>query len=87
MAGRSAHVMTPKDRELGRRVRQARIDYGMTQRTLAGRAHISAQTLNFLENGRIANPSVLTIIAIADVLGVSTDYLFGRQRETGSVQA
>jgi transcriptional regulator with XRE-family HTH domain len=60
---------------LGDRVRQAREDYGMSQVELAKRAHISRQMLYLIENNKAADPGVLKVLAIADVLGVSLDAL------------
>jgi transcriptional regulator with XRE-family HTH domain len=50
----------------------------MSQVELAKRAQISRQMLYLIESNKAPDPGVLKILAIADVLGVSTDDLLGR---------
>ena len=63
--------------ELGERIRQARIRYGMSQAELARRIHISTQGMNMIESGKTPDPAASRIKAIAKVLKVSADYLLG----------
>lgn len=61
---------------IGRRIRQAREDYGMSQTVLATRLGISRQHLNNIEHER-SMPQPPLITKIAQILKVSTDYLHG----------
>jgi transcriptional regulator with XRE-family HTH domain len=47
-------------------------------RPLARRIGISNTAMNQIESGKTPDPAASRIKAIADVLGVSTDYLLGR---------
>ena len=72
---------------LGERIRQTRLAYGMSQAELARRIQISANAMNQIETGKTPDPGILHIMAIADVLGVSIDYLVGREPdEDGAYQ-
>ena len=70
------------DERLGDRVRQARERYGMPAAELARRAGISRNQLYMIETNKAPDPGVLTIMAIADVLGVTTDFLIKGRRKT-----
>jgi transcriptional regulator with XRE-family HTH domain len=63
--------------ELGGRIRQTRIRYGMSQAELARRIGISTQGMNMIESGKTPDPAASRIKAIAQVLKVSADYLLG----------
>jgi transcriptional regulator with XRE-family HTH domain len=69
---------------LGARIRKARLDYGMSQVELAKRVGISKTAMNQIEMGETPDPRISRIRAIADILGVSMDYLAGRQDEDGT---
>lgn len=58
---------------LGRRIKSERQKRGITQQQLAERIDISTNFMSLIENGR--NMSVDTLINIANVFGVSVDYL------------
>lgn len=58
---------------LGKRVTHARELKGLTQLELAKRVGVSAQTINFVENGR--NKGTKHLLAIAKALGVSATWL------------
>ena len=62
---------------LGDRIRQARARLRLTQAELARRIRISTTAMNAIESGD-TDPRASRITALADVLGVSTDYLLGR---------
>lgn len=62
---------------LGTRVRQARKRYGMSAAELARRVDITRQQIYMIESNKSPDPGVLTVKAIADVLGVSVDALLG----------
>ena len=66
---------------LGDRIRKARTRYGMSQAELARRIKVSLNTMNKIEAGDTPDPRASRIKAIADVLGVSADYLLGREDE------
>ena len=69
---------------LGERIRKERLLYGMSQTELAKRVGISKTAMNQIEMGETADPRLSRIRAIADILGVSMDYLAGRQDEDGT---
>ena len=54
---------------VGRNVRRARIDKGLTQEELAERAGTSQFYISSLEAGR-RNPTVVTVACLAQALGV-----------------
>lgn len=61
-------------------LRQARRAAGLTQEALAHRAGITTNSVHRLEAGRHWGAQVATVQALADVLGVSPDYLIGSWR-------
>ena len=62
--------------EMGDRIRQCRIDAGLSQSEAAKLAGISQQSISTYEKGtRI--PLAPAIIAMARAYGVTTDYLLG----------
>jgi transcriptional regulator with XRE-family HTH domain len=62
---------------LGDRIRQARARLRLTQAELARRIGISTTAMNAIESGA-TDPRVSRVTAMAEVLGVSMDYLVGR---------
>jgi transcriptional regulator with XRE-family HTH domain len=64
------------DVEIGPRLRSARHDRGLTLRTLAADVGVSAALISQVERGR-TQPSVTTLYALVDRLGVSLDWLIG----------
>ena len=58
-----------------------RLRYGMSQAELSRRIGVSLTTMNKIEAGETPDPRASRIKAIADVLGVSTDFLLGREEE------
>jgi transcriptional regulator with XRE-family HTH domain len=71
---------------LGRRIRRARLRLDITQKVLAERTRISRTAMNLLEKGDTTDPRMSTLIALADALGVTMDYLAGREEDTDSEQ-
>jgi transcriptional regulator with XRE-family HTH domain len=71
---------------MGERLRAARSGHGLSLRVLANRVGVSASLISQVETGR-AKPSVSTLYAIANELGVSLDDLLftdaGAGRNTG----
>lgn len=56
----------------------ARIKKGMTQQELSEKINCSLADISRYETGRI-KPPITKLCKLADVLGVSTDYLLGRE--------
>ena len=61
--------------ELGRRIRSAREQRGLTQKSAAEAAGIATDMISRLENGRYTSPGLRTILRIADGLGTSVTEL------------
>ena len=59
--------------ELGNRVKTLRKERGLTQEMLAQKAQISRATLSKLENGNIAQVSIVTLNDILNHLGYGLD--------------
>jgi transcriptional regulator with XRE-family HTH domain len=52
-----------------------RVELQLTQQELAGRAGVAQKTLAMLELGQRAGVSLGTLVALAEALGVSLDFL------------
>jgi transcriptional regulator with XRE-family HTH domain len=81
--------LTPAELERGRRLgallRQARGERSMLE--IALDARVSPETLRKIESGRVATPAFPTIAAIAEVLGLSLDAVWGEiSRPDGGVE-
>ena len=63
--------------ELGKRLRETRMQKKMTQQTLADMVQVELRTYQRYEEGT-REPSFAMLRALADALEVSTDYLLGR---------
>jgi transcriptional regulator with XRE-family HTH domain len=63
---------------LGQRIRRLREACGLSQVAFARRLSASTNAINLLEQDRISNPHWQRLVAIADIVGVSLDYLAGR---------
>jgi transcriptional regulator with XRE-family HTH domain len=61
--------------DLGRRIRQARNNLGLSQRELAQRSEISVNTISLLERGQ-TSPTIATLQKLADSLSVEISYFF-----------
>ncbi len=68
------------------RIKQARVNAGLTQKDLASRLHVGQSACANWEKG-IREPDVNTICDICQVLGVTADYLLGLVTESGTVSA
>jgi transcriptional regulator with XRE-family HTH domain len=66
------------DETLGQRIRRLREACGLTQVAFARLLSASTNAINLLEQDRISNPHWQRLVAIADIVGVSLDYLAGR---------
>jgi len=62
--------------EFGRRLRETRIQKKLTQQALADKIKVELRTYQRYEQGS-REPSFATLLALADALDVSTDYLLG----------
>ncbi|MFH8496250.1 helix-turn-helix domain-containing protein [Streptomyces coeruleorubidus] len=67
----SAAVVPP----VGARIRQARLERGMSLRALAREVGVSASLVSQIETGK-SQPSVSTLYGITTVLGISVESLF-----------
>ncbi len=61
-------------KKIGRRIRNVRMDRGLSQSELARYAGLSEQCISYIERGA-REPQVLNLLRIAQVLSCSTDYL------------
>ena len=64
---------------LAQRIRRARLHRAITQKELAALVGISRTAMHQLEKGETRDPRMSHLRTLADVLGVSMDYLAGRQ--------
>jgi transcriptional regulator with XRE-family HTH domain len=64
---------------LGKRLKELRNKYKITQDKLAKKADIPFSTLAKIEAGYTPNPSMETLIKIADAFGIGIDELLGRK--------
>lgn len=61
---------------IARRIKEARVKAGLTQKELASRLHVGQSACANWEKG-IREPEITTICDLCGVLGVSADYLLG----------
>lgn len=66
---------------LGKRIKKFRSKLHISQDQLAKRANIPFSTLVKIEAGYTPNPSMETLIKIADAFGISLDELAGRNKK------
>jgi transcriptional regulator with XRE-family HTH domain len=83
---RSTNVPTKTRNAMGPRIRELRIERGMTLDELATRANISASHLSRLERGQTA-PSFKVAADIAREIGVKPSELAAIQREQSDVDS
>ena len=65
---------------LGKRLNEVRKEKGFTAQQMADALHITISTYRKYESGR-AFPPVDRLVQIADILGVTTDYLLCREEK------
>ena len=63
--------------DLGKRIRECRVDKKLTQKKLAEKIYVNQWTVSHWECGRRI-PSVVDLIELSKVLCVSIDYLLGQ---------
>ena len=61
---------------LGKRIKMARIQAGYTQEYIAEKVGVSRTAISRWELGEI-EPKITNLLAVAEALNVSTDYLLG----------
>lgn len=61
-------------RKLGDRIRELRLEKGMSQAELARQCGKDPQSIERIENAKV-NPTVVTLHQISEVIGVSVDQL------------
>ena len=66
---------------LGSRIKQMRVEKGLTQDFIAGQLGMGRSNMGHIENGRTI-PSSEALDKIADILNTTTDYLLGRTDES-----
>jgi putative transcriptional regulator len=65
---------------MGKDVKMARVENGLTQAQLAEKAGVTRQTIGLIEAGKY-NPSLKLCLAIAKALGKTLDELFWIEEE------
>jgi FMN phosphatase YigB (HAD superfamily)/DNA-binding XRE family transcriptional regulator len=65
------------EKNLGKRLQEARQAAGLTQQQLCQQANLSFSTLTKIERGAIKSPSIFTVQSIAGALHLSLDQLIG----------
>lgn len=65
--------------QLGNRLKERRLELGLTQGQLAEICLVSRKTINTVENG-VFVPSTLLALKLAEALGVSVEWLFWIER-------
>lgn len=77
--------MTPFDKkQMGLRIKKARESKGLTQDELAYQLNMNRASISSYEAGRAVPPSNI-LRDLADIFGVSADYLLGRDSEDGNL--
>ncbi len=71
---------------LAQNIRRLRLKKGLSQEKLARLADISNATLVKIESGAAKEPTITTVIKIADALGVSIDELVGRKNKSSQIR-
>lgn len=72
-------------KKLGRRIREKRIESNLTQVQLAKKSNISAKHLSNIEANNAKSIGIKALIAIADNLNTSLDYLLSDTFENNEV--
>jgi DNA-binding XRE family transcriptional regulator len=84
LAAEAAHKGPQKESipGLAQRIQELRTKRGLSVQELARRGGISRQQLHMIETNKTPDPGALTVLRIAEALGVSTDYLLKGKRKT-----
>jgi len=70
-----------KNNVFGNRLKELRLQNGLTLQQLAEITFVSFSVIGFWERGESDNPSIKPLIALADYFDVSIDYLVGRKED------
>jgi len=70
---------------IAEKIRNKRIELGLTQEQLAIKAGIPYTTLSKIENELVTNPTINTLKKIANALEVSVDYLIEEKTKHGNI--
>lgn len=70
--------------KLKNRIKESRNSLDLSQEELAQKLNVSKQTISNWENGNRI-PDAQTLILLADIFDVSTDYLLGRTDDKSSI--
>jgi transcriptional regulator with XRE-family HTH domain len=73
--------------KLGRRIKEFRSKIKISQDQLSKKANIPFSTLVKIEAGYTPNPSIETLIKIADGFGITMDELIGRNKNNRGLNA
>ena len=65
---------------ISQRISNLRHMHGLSQHELARLSTVTQPTIHHLEAGRRRDPAISTVSMIAEALGVSIDYLTGREQ-------
>lgn len=71
--------------DMGKRIKQARLRFGVVQEELAEQLGVSRTAIAKWESGRSV-PTVWNLVSLAESLGVSTDFLLGLQSGAGPLR-
>ena len=70
--------------EFSKKLKEIRLEQGLNQRELAHLSELSPQSISSFESG-INSPTVPSLLALANALNVSVDYLLGRTDDVGTM--
>lgn len=70
--------------EFSKKLKEIRLEQGLNQRELAHLSELSPQSISSFESG-INSPIVPSLLALANALNVSVDYLLGRTDDLGTI--
>lgn len=73
-------------REIGRRIRRRRMALGLMQVDLAAMVEMPQEHVSRLERGQFVSINPERLVAIAQALQTTTDYLLGLSDEAGPVE-
>ncbi len=76
-------VASRDEKALGRAIQAARQAAGFTQQQMCEKLQISYSTLTKIERCAIKAPSVFTVMQVAEICGVSVEYLLGVNMPAG----
>lgn len=76
-----------KNKEIGKRIKQRRIELNMTQEELGNKLKLNKSTIQRYESGVISSIKLPVLQAIAQQLDVSPDWLALKTSEKGSYRA